>query len=158
MLFAMGMHSLRSSRCTDSGDLCRLGDHIYAEVTADHVHQGSFLLCSILVLQPWKDASDVCFIPRPLRAYTQPACDPIQHHRQADSHAKPAEAGQNACQPCKYWVNSGACPKGDSCKYDHPQGGDLVVARQQWVSGRCASILRFCSTPRLNPCTIEETL
>ena len=81
------------------------------------------------------------FIPKPLRAHTQPVCHPVQQHKQANSHAKPAEASQNACQPCKYWVNSGGCPKGDSCHYDHPQGDDLIAARQQWVFFRCASTL-----------------
>ncbi|KAK9836477.1 hypothetical protein WJX74_001270 [Apatococcus lobatus] len=58
-------------------------------------------------------------------------------HISADVKADPNQgAGQTASQPCKQWVNSGACPKGAACQYCHPYGDELISLRRQWVSER----------------------
>ncbi|KAK9863623.1 hypothetical protein WJX84_010375 [Apatococcus fuscideae] len=41
-----------------------------------------------------------------------------------------------SCHACKFWVNSGTCPKGAACQYEHPQRHNLISARQRWVSER----------------------
>ena len=36
--------------------------------------------------------------------------------------------------PCKFWVNQGACHKGDACRYAH--GGDRAADAKKWIEDR----------------------
>ena len=44
-----------------------------------------------------------------------------------------AEDPSGSAEPCKFWLNQGACFKGDRCKYAHSAGRD---GQLEWISGK----------------------
>ena len=116
---------------------CRLGDLIDAQVLHDPQHQDVYLLCSLQVLETWKDGHRGSYIPQPLTAQSLAKQDTGRNshagHHQVQA-GRPEEGSTH--QICKFWINTGGCPKGNDCRFEHPEGPRLKAERTLWVSGR----------------------
>ncbi|KAK9811704.1 hypothetical protein WJX72_008710 [[Myrmecia] bisecta] len=59
--------------------------------------------------------------------------DCVQTSAEACSRAEDVVSSQ---RPCKFWLNTGVCLKGDMCKYAHSGPAGIPAVRQQWIDSR----------------------
>ena len=90
---------------------------------------------SVSVTRRWADANPGVHFQKPKETRANAAGTSSDVNTAARVSAK-EETGPHANPqtPCKFWVNQGACHKGDACRYAH--GGDRAADAKKWIEDR----------------------
>ena len=99
-------------------DKIHCGDHVAFSGKMDNT--GNLQVTSYSLIDRWKDR-------RPGDQFA-PIPPPMVHESTSES-------------PCKFWLNTGSCPKGAECKFRHQtaEGQDLSIVRASYVNKRLSS-------------------
>ena len=93
---------------------------------------------SVSVTRRWADANPGVHFQKPkeTRAINKNAAGTSSDVNTAALVSAKEQAGPraNPRTPCKFWVNQGACHKGDACRYAH--GGDRAADAKKWIEDR----------------------
>ena len=97
---------------------------------------------SVSVVRRWADANPGVHFQKPkeTRAGLRAAAADADAGAEANAAGTSSDGnaasfdGANPRAPCKFWVNQGACHKGDACRYAH--GGDRAAAAKKWIEDR----------------------
>lgn len=115
-----------------------LGDHVrltgHLEAAKEEGQPPGLQVLTVEVLKRWEDDHD-----RPM--------DPLPPPRNA------AAAGPAPTGPCKFWINSGKCPR-NPCPYAHDEAQTIRVVRKAWVGDRL-EVAKHTRTTCI-PCTAAE--
>ena len=90
---------------------------------------------SVSVTRRWADANPGVHFQKPKETRANAAGTFSDVNTAArDSAKEQAGPRANPQTPCKFWVNQGACHKGDACRYAH--GGDRAADAKKWIEDR----------------------
>uniref|UniRef100_A0A7R9Y765 C3H1-type domain-containing protein n=1 Tax=Prasinoderma coloniale TaxID=156133 RepID=A0A7R9Y765_9VIRI len=96
------------------------------------------LVDDIEVVQSYRETHPgTNFVPQPFGVHAPTAAggDGGQKRPFADGNAGEAEPRA----PCKFWINTGSCARGDACRFEHdPAARGKSAAKSQWVAARRA--------------------
>ena len=114
---ACGLDGVRAAASVRCGDTVRAGGSFEA-AAADGAAASASFLCDgrVEILERWAASNGPPFVPVP----------------------PPPSARAPVAEPCKYFVNTGACVRGGACRYAHGSGGGGGDGRDAaaWVAAK----------------------
>ncbi|GMH35979.1 hypothetical protein BSKO_03847 [Bryopsis sp. KO-2023] len=106
----------------------------------------TFRTSSLTVETAWKDTNpDQPFTPTPLNHAHQEksgilSTEPVNLEAKNDTASSTRQEENDAQEEpgslCKFWVNTGRCPKGGACRYSHNIMEGIGPVRTGWVENR----------------------
>jgi hypothetical protein len=87
---------------------------------------------SVTVVRAWADAHPGVHFQKPTETPSGVAA--FDASRQTTTNGNDHSASIAFTTPCKFWLNQGACHKGEACRYAH--AGDRAAESKKWIEAR----------------------